>query len=297
MIPRWRGEVIFRAMRSSATAAKSSKLWMCCSFTAALCQAGPNSPPPRMFASDVHAAAREPRRAEDAVVARDHRDLEAAVAVEQRRGGPVGLEALRPYDEVRDLRAVLRGRLELLGRHPLRVEECRHRLDLDRRRASFGEPEGLRRREVLVREEEGLRLVARGRQVRGAEPGRRDLGPRPCAAVVQGEGGESAAHVVERLEQDAVARAVHAGERNASARLEEHVEPARAAQQIAHRHRQQRALAVGLAAALGPVAAQREEQPVPEEPAGPGVLGQVDLDQPARRDRDTSPRGRTRESA
>ncbi len=43
--------MIFRAIRSRATAEKSSKLWMCCSFTAPLCHEGPNSPPPRMFAT------------------------------------------------------------------------------------------------------------------------------------------------------------------------------------------------------------------------------------------------------
>ena len=31
------------------------------------------------------------------------RDLEAAIAVEQRRRGPVELQVLRPHDEVRDL--------------------------------------------------------------------------------------------------------------------------------------------------------------------------------------------------
>ena len=51
MIPRCRGDVILRADSSRATAEKSSKLWMCLSLTAALCQAGPNSPPPRMLAS------------------------------------------------------------------------------------------------------------------------------------------------------------------------------------------------------------------------------------------------------
>ena len=50
MMPRLRGEVILRATRSFATAEKSSKLRMWFSFMAALCQAGPNSPPPRMLA-------------------------------------------------------------------------------------------------------------------------------------------------------------------------------------------------------------------------------------------------------
>ena len=58
MMPRWRGDVIFRATRSRATAAKSSKFW--CFPSGRFCHAGPNSPPPRMFASDVDAATLEP---------------------------------------------------------------------------------------------------------------------------------------------------------------------------------------------------------------------------------------------
>ena len=249
-----------------------------------------------MLASDVDASAREPRGADDAVVARDLRDLEAAVAVEERRRRAVRLHALRPHDEVRDLRAVLRRRLELLGRHSLRVEERRHRLDLDGRGAVFGEPQRLRRREVLVREEEGLRLVARGRQVRGADPGRRDLGARPAAVVLQRQRRQAAAHVVERLEQHAVARAFDVGERDARARLEQHVErcapPSRSSTVPASSDPSRYVLPPTVQSL------RREKRSRSrKKSAGPGVLGQVQPDEPVADDRETSPRGRTRASA
>ena len=51
MMPRCAGEVTLRAMRSSAMAMKSSNAFWCFSRTAPWCHLGPNSPPPRMFAS------------------------------------------------------------------------------------------------------------------------------------------------------------------------------------------------------------------------------------------------------
>ncbi len=51
MMPRRRGEVTPRAMRSRPTEAKSSNVVWRFVFRPASCQAGPNSPPPRMLAS------------------------------------------------------------------------------------------------------------------------------------------------------------------------------------------------------------------------------------------------------
>src|SRR5260370_1131519 len=125
MMPRWRGELIFRRIRARATAEKSSKLWMCGAFTAGL-----------------------------------------------------------------------------------------------------GEPERYGSREVLVSEKERFREVARGRQRCRAEPWCLHLGPLPRASF-QGKRRDAAAHVIERLEEHAVTRALDSGQRNALARLEEHLEPVR----------------------------------------------------------------------
>ena len=160
---------------------------------------------------------------------------------------------------------------------PAAVEEHRHRLDLHGLPALVGEPQGPGGREVLVREEERFRGVVGGRQARGAEAGRRHFGSLP-GTVFEGERRDAAVHVVERLEQHAVPRAVHARQRNARARLEEDVESVNAAQEIVDRSGKERPFAVGLAAD-GPVASQGEEEPVAEKRAQAGVLGQIQPDE------------------
>ena len=77
----------------SAAAMKSSKTFCFCSFVPAWCHSSPYSPPPRRFADRVDAAHLQPRQPADRE-ARRQRDVEAAVAVEQRRVVAVELEAL-----------------------------------------------------------------------------------------------------------------------------------------------------------------------------------------------------------
>ena len=180
--------------------------------------------------------ARQPRGPEDAAVPRHLGDLEAAVSVEERRRRPVRLAPLRRHDEVRDLRAVLRRGLELLGLHPRRVEERRHRLDLLRAApplpASQSDVGG---REVLVGEEEGVR---RGRSwptnVAVPSPGvgisaRFHAPPSRESAVMRLRTLSS----VWRSTRSFV-RSTPASETR-SRRLEEHVEAARAAQEVVDR--------------------------------------------------------------
>ena len=85
----------------------------------------------------------DPARIVEGEVRRDeprgHRDVEAAVAVEERRMGTTGVEVLAMDDEHRDLRAVLRGRVNAadddrlgvdgrLGSGPDRAERSRHHI-------------------------------------------------------------------------------------------------------------------------------------------------------------------------
>src|SRR5262249_48952546 len=132
-------------------------------------------------------------------------------------------------------------------------------------------------REILVREEERFRRVVRDRKARGTEAGRLKLGSFP-GAVFQSQRSDSAAHVVERSNENAVARPLHAGERHALAWLEEHTELGNAAQDVVDRAREKGPFAVR-PAADGPVAAKRDEKPVVEELAQARVLGQIELHQ------------------
>ena len=104
-----------------------------------------------------------------------------------------------------------------------------------------------------------------------------DFRPLPMRRF-QGDRRDVAVDVVERLDQQAIAGAVHAGQRNALGRLEEYVEPAGAAKEVVDRLGEKGALAVRLASD-GPVAPQGKEEPVAKEAAQGGVLGHVEPDQ------------------
>ncbi len=264
-MPRCAGEVIARATRSSADGDEVLERLDAVLLLRRLVPARPELAAAADVGQDVDAAARQPVRADRGGVARLLRDLEAAVAVEQRRAGAVGPVAGRRDEEVRDLRAVLRHRLLLDDVHAGRVEEGRHRLELLGRPARH-EVERGRRQEVLVGDVE-LRGVRGGAgDVDGADAGQGDLLARPLVAGRR-EPPETGADVVERGDQHAVAGRRHGAERHPLGRLEQGGESGATLQEIVEVDGQQRALRVGRSAD-GPVGAQREEQPGPGRSSG-----------------------------
>ena len=123
------------AISHSAAAMKSSKTFCFASFVPALCQASPYSPPPRRLGTAKMPPISIQTRFADAERGRQ-RDVEAAVAVEQRRVLTVELQALLVADEHRDRWC-----------RPCSVEDLR-RLDSRRGRTR---PSGLRKTRALAR--------------------------------------------------------------------------------------------------------------------------------------------------
>ena len=139
------------------------------------------------------AAAFHPQFAGDGAVAGHVRHLEAAVCGQDRRRRAVQLHTLPVRDEIRDLRAVLRRRLELLGDEVRRVELGRHRLDL-RDLVAVGLPQG-RRRDVAGDAEEGVLAVrVAGDEVDGGIVGQRQTFCRPLAAAGAGSSRRGRGH-------------------------------------------------------------------------------------------------------
>eukprot|EP00964_Phaeocystis_antarctica_P091622 scaffold58790_cov65-Phaeocystis_antarctica.AAC.15 len=109
----------------------------------------------------VGVALLEPGGAHLGRVSGGERDLEAAVAVEQRRRRAVEAHVLRGDEEVGHLRAVGRGGVQLLRLQPRRVVEGGQRLEWLARvgRGGGGEGEGGRLREAIGGDPDVVRLV------------------------------------------------------------------------------------------------------------------------------------------
>jgi hypothetical protein len=166
----------------------------------------------------------------------------------------------------------------LRDRHPVGGEEHRQRLDL-LGCGGLAVVERVGREEVLVGEEVDVGVVAGADHAGGAQPGQRDLlaGPLP---VGEGDAVQLAADVVEGGEQEPLAGAADAAERDPLRRLEQHRERPVAAQQVVEGDGEQRPLAVGRAAHR-PVGAQRDERLLLPDAAQLRVERDVDLDQAA----------------
>ncbi len=224
---------------------------------------------------DPDAAVFVPGLADAARVAGRQRDLEAAVAVQQRRVLAIGLRALGPDDEVGHLGAVPgRGEL-LLDAHARRVEEVRARLQqLALVAVAVGQVQRIGRQEVGVAEEVGLgqRVVPRVRVVQlvggqRAGEGRRD------GAVLPALGRrrdllDTAGDVVQHVEDHLGARRAVAGQRARGGGREQRLEMAIALQVVGGVAHQQRAARPG-PVARGPVGAQLDQHAVaPEREVG-----------------------------
>ncbi len=113
-IPRRRGEVILRVMRSSADGGEVVIDALAVGFEAGLVPGGAELAAAADVGEDVDAAVLEPELAEGAGVGGRVGDLEAAVCGEERGVGAVVLEVFAVDDEVGDLGAVFGGGVELL---------------------------------------------------------------------------------------------------------------------------------------------------------------------------------------
>ena len=165
---------------------------------------------PARIGHDIDAAALEPEPADRRRIAGQQGRLEAAVAVQQGRVRPIHRHVALVDHEIGDLRAVGRGRLELLDHHAGGVELGRQALDgLQFARGGVGQPQGVRR-QIALDADEQLIVLAAGR----AQPDRGVLGqvqaladPAVFRAVI-GVGG--AAHVLEQGDHQPVACQGHA---------------------------------------------------------------------------------------
>src|SRR3546814_5151683 len=79
--------------------------------------------------SDLHAALTEPATADAGAVIGRQRNLETAVAVQQRRVVAIALERFGRDHEIRHLGAVLGGGEMLADRQTTGIEECRQLLE------------------------------------------------------------------------------------------------------------------------------------------------------------------------
>ena len=122
----------------------------------------------------------QPQRAELARVGRRHRQIEAAIAVENGRRGT--LHRFRPRHEIGNLRAVLRRRFELLDGEVRGIETCRRRFDGDELVVARIRIERHGRQEILEAELRlGPVIVGRGDVNRTAWR-QRQRRVRPCVA-------------------------------------------------------------------------------------------------------------------
>ena len=238
-----------------------------------------------------HATVRKPAAPVAGAVTGLHRDLEAAVAVEQRRGAAVGrprrIDTARPDHEVGHVGAIGTGREELIDVHAGRVEVRGLRLQrFARVAAGVREPERVGREEVGVAQQVvfGQRIDDAHRivQAAGAERARERRGDRALREAVRAALPlfEPARDVVEHVDDHMAARRRVAGQGARRGRCEQDVEAALAGKVGGRVGREQRAAREGLAS-HGPVAAQFDQQrvvgragAVPERE--PGIVGHVD---------------------
>ena len=216
-----------------------------------------------------HAAARIPGRAHAARVPGLERDLEAAVAVQQRRVVAVGLRALGPDHEVGHARAVAALREELLGAHAAGVEAGGQGLErLAPVAAGAAEQQRIGGEEVGVAQQVllGQRVVAAlavvqrdHAQIAGRGCVDRAAHEAPVALALPFL--ELADHVVVQVDEHVAARGRDAGQRARLGRLEQRLEAPLAAPEGGEVGGQQRAFGeYPLAGAV--VAAQLEQQRV-----------------------------------
>ena len=223
----------------------------------------------------------EPGRAGDRLIAGQQRDLESAVAVEQRGRGAVERKIVRPDLEVGHPRAVLRNGLVLSQLQPPRVEERRRLLELLRSRAPHRAERERRGLERARRDEEevvGFDVIDRDRAA-GADLRHARQRLPPPLAVAKCEREEPVAHVVERRDENVVFRGGEARQRRAFRGLEEHMQRAVAGEEPLEVGRQQAARLERFSSGL-PVAPQFDEQPLAVD-GGIGVVGLVYLYQGA----------------
>ena len=165
----------------------------------------------------IGAAALDPELTDGRRIARRHRELEAAIRVQQRRVRAVQFHALRAHDEIGNLRAVFRRRFELIYRHVRSVEARRQRLHfLEAARRGVAEIEAVRLQEARDVDERFVVLIAgRNHADRGVRR-QGQLRARP-GAVREGVGIERAFDVLIERDEQTVARARHLLDRLARA--------------------------------------------------------------------------------
>ncbi len=233
---------------------------------------------------DVDAPVRQPGASEPARVRRRQRDLEAAVAVEQRRRRAVVREVARADDEVRHARAVVGGGEVLLDEEAVGVEVRRHRLEQDRLGVDAARTEVEQRergRRQVVGRVEPHRVVLVG--VDRSDLERPELGdvtrvdavPLGSGRRRRGEDLQPAPDVGQHLEHEVVRGECVPGQRARSRRREQHGEVALAVEERREADREQRPRLVRLSSDL-PVLAQLDEHLVALH-AGLGRVGHVDL--------------------
>ena len=215
----------------------------------------------------VGAAFLQPGRADDRVVAGQHRHLEPAIAGEQRRRPTIAAHVAPRDQEIGHARPVGRGDEALLHLEAAGVEERGQRLQRPCRAAPDRVAAKARRRQEVRGGQPVLvaLLGIDGRRADGAErgqAGQRRAAPR---AIGEAPGLDARLHVVERGDEDMRARRRPAGQRGRRRRREEHVEAARAGDEVVEAAGEQRAGRMRLAIDR-PVVAQREQEPLAVRP-------------------------------
>ncbi|MNJ40241.1 hypothetical protein D3C77_351310 [compost metagenome] len=228
---------------------------------------------------DEDAAVLEPQLAHLGLVGGREAGLEAAIAEQDGRAGPVHRQVLRAGDEVGDLGPVGRGRLELLDHMGRGVELGGGRLQLGQDAGGdLGQAERRRGQEALRGDEDpalGLGAVA---QPHGAVGGDGDVGRGPARAL-RGEALQRAHDIVGDHRHHAVLEHAHALQRLARPRREEGRGGGGVITrfvQCGQRQGQQRTGDVGLAAE-GPGLVGREDQLAVHHAFDADPLGQGQL--------------------
>ena len=174
---------------------------------------------------DINPAALEPGGTDAGIIARQHGNLEAAVAIQQGRVGAIQHQ-VGPADlEIRHLGPVLRGGLVLGDLQTRGLEERRQTLELLSPRArQRAQIKARRREEIRDRHEVVVRFVrVYAAKADGAEGRRVQRCPRPLAVLVL-QRIETVLHVVQFVDDQVVLGGAGSGQALAGSRQEQDFE-------------------------------------------------------------------------